>query len=267
MRSSIETRAGARRYRIARRLAPHVAPGWAEEFVVELRLLGVEGTRIGDALSEVESHCAESTECAQQAFGDPADYARSLDLPTPAYTSPRALLRSVLPTVAEVLGMLALVWGFAAWREGSPLEITTGDLVTGVIVLLGVAALVRFADSVLRSLVHHPVLLWLVVMANMAAIALASNFLGAVIWRMAAGWSVATGATALVGGVVWVFARRRAAPSTDGPVTPPLGAGPHPTVDAPRPDWGSFVCSLVLGPAWILLCTLVLLAATSWLTR
>jgi hypothetical protein len=33
---------------------------WAETFIVELRLIGVQGVRIGAALSEVESHCSET---------------------------------------------------------------------------------------------------------------------------------------------------------------------------------------------------------------
>lgn len=78
MRSSLAGQKLTRGRRIALGLAPHVDPNWAEEFAVELRLLGVAGARIGDVLGEVNPHCQESKESATQAFGDPADYARSL---------------------------------------------------------------------------------------------------------------------------------------------------------------------------------------------
>ena len=262
MRSSTTTRAGTRRHRHARRLAPHVTPQWAEDFVIELRLLGIEGARIGDALSEVESHCAESAESAQQAFGSSAEYARSLGLPTPSHLSAPALLRSMLPTVAQVLGMLVLIWGFTAWREGGRLEVTTAHLVTITLFLLTVAALVRFSDSVLRHLVQHPLLGSLLVMANMAVVALSFAFLGDVIWRVAAGWCVAAGATALIGALAWEVARRLAA-SPDGPITAPLGAGPRPSSDAPGPH-RMLIAPIQSPAAAIALVTLALLA-TTWL--
>ena len=65
-----------------RRLAPHVDQRWAETFIVELRLVDVTGARIGEALSEVESHCGESGQGADQAFGDPVAYARTLPVIT-----------------------------------------------------------------------------------------------------------------------------------------------------------------------------------------
>jgi hypothetical protein len=70
-----------RRYAMQRALAPHVDEEWTRSFVAEQRLLGVEGAYIGAALSEVESHCVESRQSAQTAFGTPVEYARSLQLP------------------------------------------------------------------------------------------------------------------------------------------------------------------------------------------
>src|SRR5450631_4408555 len=158
MRLSTEGREPSGRHTIARGLAPHVDPAWAEEFAVELRLLGVGGTSIGDALSEVDSHCADSEESAPRAFGDPAEYARSLLLPRHSDDSPRVLLRAVSPTALQVVGMFILIWGFTAWRQGGQLEITSAHLVTVTAFLLGVLVLVRFAAPVLRLVTHHPVL-------------------------------------------------------------------------------------------------------------
>jgi hypothetical protein len=267
MSSSTKGREATRRHRIARGLAPHVDPVWAEGFAIELRLLGVRGTLIGDALGEVDSHCEESEESAPEAFGDPAEYARSLQLPVPADTSPRALLRHVSPTVLQVLGMFMLLWGFTAWREGGQLEITSAHLVTVTVFVLGALALVRFAEPVLRSVVHYPVLLGVVVMASSAACALSFRFLDEVIWRVAAEWSLAVGASALIGGVVWTFARHSAHGSQDGAITSPLGKkGAHPGDVVPGPLL-RLVSSPLLGTASISLWTLFLLAVTWWLTR
>jgi|SRR5450631_4576237 len=267
MRSSTERRETTRGHGIVRGLAPHVDPVWAEEFVIELRLLGVRGTRIGDALSEVDSHCAESEECAPQAFGDPAEYARSLQLPRHTDTSPRALLRSVSPTALQVLGMFILIWGFTAWRQGGQLEIRSAHLVTVMVFLLGVWVLVRFADQVLRLVTHHAVLVGIVWMASSAAVAFSFRFLDDVIWRGAAKWSLAVGVAALVGGVVWAIARHRARGSQDGPITSPLGkTGAHP-IDVAPGRLLRLVSSPLLGTALISLGTLFLLAVIWWLSR
>jgi hypothetical protein len=270
MRSSAEGRNATGRYGAARGLAPHVDENWAESFVVELRLIGIQGTRIGDALSEVESHCGESAQSAQQAFGDPAVYARSLPLPIHTDTSPRALLRSVSPTVLQVLGMLMLLWGFAAWRQGGRLEITTVHLVTVAIFLLGVAVLVRFADRVLRLVTHHPGLLWIVLMASTAAFAVAFRFLDDVVWRVAAGWSLGAGAAALAAGMVWAFARLRAPGSQDGPITSPFDdAAASSGAQEPgstRRSFGPSLLSTLPYTAMIPAGTMLLLAVTWWLT-
>jgi hypothetical protein len=267
MNSTAEGQKRARRYATGRILAPHVDQKWAETFAVELRLLGVQGSRIGDALSEVESHCAESGESGQQAFGDPEEYARGLQLPAHADTSARALLRSVTPTILQVLGMLMLLWGFAAWREGGQLEITTAHLVTTTVFLLVALALIRFADRVLRFVNRQPLSLFIILMAFTAAVIFSFQFLVDVIWRLAAGWSLAAGAVALIGGVVWAITHHRAHGSQDGPITSPLSkTGTQPDGDTRGPLL-RLLSSPLLGIARISLSTVILLAVTWWLTR
>ena len=236
MRSSIESQKLTRGQRIALGLAPDVDPDWAKDFAIELRLLGVAGARIGDALGEVNSHCQESEESAPQAFGDPADYARSLQLPRHTDTSPRALLRSLSPTVLQVLGMFMLIRGFVAWREGGRLEITTAELVAVVVLVLAALVLARFAELVLRFCAHHR-LAWIIAMASGAALGFSSRFLDHVIWGVAAGWSLVAGTAPLIAGVVWAIAHHRAHGSQDGPVTSPLDTmGRHPATAYPHPS-------------------------------
>ena len=82
---------------------------------------------------------------------------------------------------------------------------------------------------------HVLLFVCLLVLAGSAVGNLLSGFPGDVIWRVNARWSVAAGATAVVGGLAWAITRRLADPSPDGPVTSPLGAGPRPSSHAPGP--------------------------------
>lgn len=267
MRSSTEGQRLTRRHRVALGFAPHVDPGWAEEFAIELRVLGVAGVRIGDALGEVSSHCLESKESAPQAFGDPVDYARSLQLPIHTDTSPRAMLRSLSPAGLQILGMFILVRAFAAWRESGQLEITTAQLAAVLVVVLAGLLLARFADPVARFTAHYPVLAVIIAMACGAPLGLSSRFPNEGIGQIAAGWALAAGSAALIGGGVWAIMRRTASPSQDGPVTSPLDPkGTHPGYGIPGPLL-RLVSSSMLGSVCFTSLTVLLLAWIWWLTR
>ena len=142
-------------------LAPSVDRSWAEEFVLEQRLLGVPGPRIGDALVTVESHVAESGESAQESFGDPRTYARTLAEDRPG-TVPDVTPRTVVGAVLGVLGMLLATYAFGAWLEGEPAEVTTGLVAAATLLLVVLGGFLARATTVLRALVDH---IWLVVAA------------------------------------------------------------------------------------------------------
>jgi hypothetical protein len=229
-----------RRYAIQRALAPHVDEEWAESFVVELRLLGVEGAHIGAALSEVESHCGESGQSAQVAFGTPVEYARSLQLPVNLEQSPQAVTRSLVPILVQVLGMYLLSWGFDAALRGPELEITAGRLLIPAVFLLGMVALARFAEPALRTVVYHPIiagiLAWLTFFALTAIGVVAFTSLDEAILQVPAGSGLAAGAAVLTGGVVWAIARRSASVSGGDPITSPFEQASSSTGDeAPTP--------------------------------
>ena len=229
-----------RRYAMQRALAPHVDEEWAQSFVVEQRLLGVEGTHIGAALSEVESHCSESRQSAQIAFGTPVEYARSLQLPVNQENSPQAITRSLVPMMVQVLGMTLLNWSFEAALRGPGLEITAGRLLIPAVCLLGMVAVARFTEPVLRTVVYHPIiaviLAWLTFFAIIAIGVVAFTSLDEAIWRVSAGWGLAAGAAVLTWGVVWAIARRSTPGSGGDPITSPFDAVSTSTSDeAPTP--------------------------------
>lgn len=106
-------------------LAPAVESDWVDEFLLELRLLGVSGARIGDALSEVQSHCEESGESALSSFGDPAAYARSLQLPAEEKAASAAVW-ACLPTLLQLGGMASAHAGLLALKRSELIEVTVG---------------------------------------------------------------------------------------------------------------------------------------------
>jgi hypothetical protein len=227
MSVTAEDRKAIGRFAVERRLAPHVDEVWAESFCLELRLLGVEGARIGEALSEVESHCSESGQSAQLAFGTAVEYARSLQLPVDGDHSPRAVLRFLIPVSVQVLGMFILVWSCVEWLRGQRLEVTTGHLVIATSFLLTVAALVRYAVSVLRLAVNHRRLfpvgsVLFMYLAGTATCLLELRFLDQVLWRGSGGWGLAAGAAAMSGGILWAIVRRRPPGSVEDSITSPF---------------------------------------------
>lgn len=137
--------------------APHVDEDWADAFVLELRLLDVHGTVIGDALAEVDSHCADSGEGARETFGDPVEYARSLDLPRMPDAGWRGLVPVLVPVGVQLAGMFAVASSARPWRLGEPVQITLQDVLGGVVLVLAIAALAVWADQILRAFVARPI--------------------------------------------------------------------------------------------------------------
>lgn len=264
-------------------MAPHIARDWADAVVVELRLLDVGETRISAALAEVDTHCSESGQEAQQEFGDPVKYARSLDLPPDDALAPTRMVVSALPTGLQIIGMLLTLWGFTAWRNGQPLELTAGQCVIAVGLLLVTAAVARWIDPVLRTVIEHPMRAWTAFMVATAVSVAPVLVLTAVVARVPAVGTMAWGVVVLAAGAAWGLVQARtdigassgdtraadaadatdatAPPDTAGPTDDAAGAGepgPGPTVPLTR----ARIMTVLVTPIW----TVIALAVTWWLT-
>ncbi|WP_069385279.1 hypothetical protein [Cellulosimicrobium cellulans] len=216
-----QERRDARRYAIERELAPHVDPQWAEAVLLELRIQGVAGDQIGEVLGEVDSHCAESGEDAQEAFGDPVEYARSLGLPPSPGQGPAAIVGSVLPTLVQLVGMLLTLWSVPALAEGAAVEVTVGQALAAVAVVAAVLLLVWRPEPALRALVRHPVLGTLGFGAASAALVVPLVLLRGALVTLPAALSCVVGVVLLVAGVLVELARTRRPDDAD-PVVAPL---------------------------------------------
>jgi hypothetical protein len=156
------------------RIAPSLDKTWRDAFIIELRLLGVPGGRIGDALVTAESHVLESAETAEVAFGDPRAYARDIAASNGHAAGGRVSLATVVSVGSGLVGMLASYRAFSAWLDGEPITITTGDLLGwGVLLVLAGILLVRL-DAVLRLVVQR---FWLAVAVPVGLVATIAGLL------------------------------------------------------------------------------------------
>jgi hypothetical protein len=204
---------------------PHVDPAWADAFLLELRLRGVDGRRIGAALAEVEAHCAESGESAHDAFGEPTAYA--VELAPPTSDEPQGLRRELATSALGLVGMLTTLAGVGAWQSGTGVEVTAGTVGVMLLVVLCSALIVRHADRLLRAVVRR---WWVAVVGTMAPLALCVAIL--VLGRQTL--LTVPAAPALVVGLLLLAANTAMAmrgPDLADPVVGPEGAGGAGTLD------------------------------------
>lgn len=126
---------------------------WLDDLTIELRLRKVRGEAIGDAVTSVESHLAESGESATEAFGTPREYAESLEFTPDQYTqsSARSWASALAPVVTGLLGMTLAVEAAPALRDGHDVEVTWGRLGALAALALVVFAVVRLLGPILRQ--------------------------------------------------------------------------------------------------------------------
>lgn len=98
---------------------------WRDRFVTELRMMEVTGSRVGDELKIVQDHLAESGETAEEAFGDPAEYASDL-----GYTHTNSNWVSLgLIALTAYLVVSLIGDGLVATVKGEDLVIGGGDII------------------------------------------------------------------------------------------------------------------------------------------
>jgi hypothetical protein len=120
---------------------------WLRDFALLLRVRGADGARIGDVLAEVEAHCADSGQTPREAFGEPADYAASLHLPTTKPTNWTTTV--ILPVLGLVIGINLTLGAVLHWSSG--VAITVGDVASMVVFIGFVALLIGFFGKVVMS--------------------------------------------------------------------------------------------------------------------
>ena len=124
---------------------------WRDSFVTALRMHRVSGRRIGDALAQVDAHCADGGEEPELAFGDPVDYATKVaEEVQPADRTPSpSPLRAGLLGLGVLLGVLMLLSGVAGLASRGPAVLSVGNVVgdaigtASAVVLAGAASVLQ----------------------------------------------------------------------------------------------------------------------------
>lgn len=138
-------------------LAPHVDAAWRDDLVLELRLHDVPGDAIGAAVAEVEAHCLDSGQSAEEAFGDARAYGAELAAAAGRRDDAPVPMRTVVPAAVDTLGIMVTTAGAVAWLRGEPAEVHLSAIVTLLLVGAGMVALTRWPTAVLRYLIDGPV--------------------------------------------------------------------------------------------------------------
>jgi hypothetical protein len=229
----------------------HVMDPWRDSLLTELRLRQIPGDRIGEALAEVDTYCADSGQTPAEAFGDPITYAESL-VSTYAAAPMGAWERVWRPTAlafATLAGVFCFLNGIDALAHGDRGVLTAGELLA---VALGTAMFPAVISAVLNPALFRRFWAWAgVVIAAHTAMAAP-----VVLWRTpvmhASEWVLLTVGLFLLAAAWWPTAADRV--FADRIIDPRTGSEPFAT---PR--------ILIAAVRWFLPTTLLIAALVTTL--
>lgn len=112
-------------------------PDWIDRLVLALLYRDVDGSRVGEIVTEIETYLADSGVDPWTEFGDPGEFAESLT----GRTGPtqRTKIHFATFLVVSCIGWLALFGLFAAGHDG-PIPVVFSYLVAGVLFTIGMVA-------------------------------------------------------------------------------------------------------------------------------
>lgn len=122
---------------------------WCDDFILELRLRDVPGATIGDHLAEVESHCIETGQDPQEAFGDPTGYARDIGAQDRSGPDPGVLRVTIL----SLVGLVVFLTGsdaMARWAQSESLAYNAAEIIATILLLAGLAGVPWLMGPLLR---------------------------------------------------------------------------------------------------------------------
>lgn len=203
-------------------LAPSIDAAWREAFVLELRVQGASGSTIADALVEVENHCADGGQSAQEAFGPAVEYATALDLPDESRWTAPQLVRTWVGLLLIVGGFALAAWGGVALAQGEAADVTVGALVSGMVTLLVMVLLFVFTDFVVRLAVDHTWWAFLALAAALAVTVLSGMpFDDIILGSTPALVPLIAGLAMLIAGALWSVFLKKTGNSLEDPLVPP----------------------------------------------
>ena len=195
---------------------------YCDELLLALRMKDVPGARIGEVLTEVRAHLADSGEDPHEAFGAPADYAAALAADAPPETW-REWAAARAAGAALFLGAGWLVAGGSGLLTGEQGEVRATTVLAALVVGLVAPWVVELVGAPVRGRAAAVRITAVVVLGTALAVAVA----------LARGWSASVPAALLLGaGAVLVLAAALATRGLADPVVDPFAAPAE--VDARR---------------------------------
>ncbi|AKT51257.1 hypothetical protein [Arsenicicoccus sp. oral taxon 190] len=230
---------------------------WIDEMVVELRLQDIKGGVIGDAVTSVETHLAESGESAQETFGDPREYARSLTF-TEAQRermAPADWAMAIGPSLVGLAGLTLSTAAVRAYRLGTDVAVSVGELAT-LVLLVGVVMLVARR---LRPILERPFVGVLAITVAVAVMAATAVLLREPAVHLPRALAAAVAVALLVGGAI---VAQRVSPRLTDPVIDPRDGRDR--YGSPRGEAAGRALAGASG--WLILLVAVLLGLLTWFT-
>ena len=127
---------------------------WLEGLTIELRLLDVNGTRIGDAVATAREFLADSGAQAEESFGSARYYAAELRLPATADVA-KGVWGATLRSGLGLLGLMALLETVVPLRHQTDVTIGLGMALITIAVLAIIAFLPRLLPTIIVRIVSH----------------------------------------------------------------------------------------------------------------
>lgn len=227
---------------------------WLQDLAVELRLRDVKGEAIGDAVASVESHLADSGESPSEAFGDPREYAASLEFTPDQYvsTAPADWARALAPVACGVLGLMLTLDALPGVRDGHPLEVTWGRLAALALLVL----IVTVAARSLRTMLERPAVSILAFATGVLALGLLPVLWNAVAFTAPAGIALGVAGLLLAASVITAYRQTRSE-AADRVTDPVTGTDRYPAPRDVRP-------AQALAP-WVFMLAAVGFGAITWI--
>ncbi|GAB3356001.1 HAAS signaling domain-containing protein [Modestobacter lapidis] len=221
---------------------------YCNDLLVALRMADVPGPRIGEVLTEVRGHLAESGEDPVEAFGAPEEYAAAL-AGDRALTAPAERLRSGLTGAAFTLGGWWLADGATTLATGGPAELGPVPLVAAALAAAAAPWALEQLVSRSRARLARGVLAIAAAVAALTALGLLLN--DRVGWAVPAPVPLVLGLALLVLGSL---ALRGSADPVVDPFDPPAVVQAHrrrdgALVNAVLWAWLLFLVALAVGAA------------------
>ena len=228
---------------------------WMVSLTIELRLLDVDGTRIGDAVASAREFLGDSGTPAEEFFGTPRHYAAQLNLPAVPVAA-KAVHGAVLRSGLGVFGLFAIIEAVLPLVRHDAVTLGIGELVIYAAILLAIMLLPQLVPFIVRMRRRGTIVSIVIAAVLGGSVPFLFSMWSAqsVVLRASALPVFIGGAVLLIGPALWTQIRNSLA---DDPIVEPRLTRP------PHDSLGTRI--FLFATNWLLvLCALIICAFVLW---